>query len=327
MGNADVIRIDEHRVESSRCGARTADGRPCRNKAGENGYCRRHKPEQVAERSVFELHAERMLGFLRRRVTGSYPTDDFGFDRDLTESVVIPMLRPLFDHWFRVEQRGVQNLPSTGPVLLVCNHSGVLPWDALMLKVGVLDVTGRHCRVLSPDLPFRIPVVGEMTRKTGDTLACDADATRMLDAGELVAAFPEGFRGLGKPFRERYKLQRFGREGFVDVAVKTGTPIVPVAIIGAEEAHPMLTNLRPLARVLGLPYVPVTPTFPMLGPLGALPLPSRITIEYGEPVETASFTPDAAMDPMFVFNLTDEVRESIQQMLYKNLMGRRSVFF
>ena len=166
-----------------------------------------------------------------------------------------------------------------------------------------------------------------VARKSGNTLACAEDSTRLLDAGEIVGVFPEGYKGIGKPFRERYKLQRFGRGGFVEVALRTGAPMVPVSIVGAEEIFPMIYNVKPLARLLGFPYFPLTPTFPALGLLGAIPLPSKWIIEYGEPIQTAPFTPDAALDPMFVFNLTDQVREAIQQTLYKNLMSRRSVFF
>jgi 1-acyl-sn-glycerol-3-phosphate acyltransferase len=181
--------------------------------------------------------------------------------------------------------------------------------------------------LLAADLALKLPVVGELARKSGNTLACVEDATRLLDAGELVGVFPEGYKGIGKPFRERYRLQRFGRGGFVEVALKTGTPIVPVAIVGAEEIYPIVANVKPLARLFGFPYFPVTPTFPLLGPLGAIPLPSKWVIEYGEPIETKSFTPDAALDPMFVFNLTDQIREAIQQTLYKNRVSRRGVFF
>jgi 1-acyl-sn-glycerol-3-phosphate acyltransferase len=332
MAEAEIIRIDHGRraADTQLCRGRTADGRPCRNRAGASGFCRRHEPAEQPEThspSRLEADLERALAFLRRRVTGGYQVDDFGFDPDLTENVLLPILRPLFDRWWRVEQRGLDNIPATGPALLVSNHSGTLPWDALMMKLAVYEGAGRHCRLLAADLPFRLPVVGEIARKSGNTLACAEDSTRLLDAGEIVGVFPEGYKGIGKPFRERYKLQRFGRGGFVEVALRTGAPMIPVSIVGAEEIYPMLYNLKPLARLLGFPYFPVTPTFPALGVLGAVPLPPKWIIEYGEPINTASFTPDAALDPMFVFNLTDQVREAIQQTLYKNLMSRRSVFF
>src|SRR5207244_3688112 len=121
------------------------------------------------------------------------------------------------------------------------------------------------------------------------------------------------------------RLFKSGR--IVEVALRTGSPLILDSIVGAEEIYPIIYNVKPLARLLGFPYFPVTPTFPALGLLGAIPLPSKWIIEYGEPIQTAPFTPDAALDPMFVFNLTDQVREAIQQTLYKNLMARRSVFF
>jgi 1-acyl-sn-glycerol-3-phosphate acyltransferase len=166
---------------------------------------------------------------------------------------------------------------------------------------------------------FRTPVLGSLARKTGQTLACTADAERLLSAGELVGVWPEGFKGVGKPFKDRYKLQRFGRGGFVSAALRTGVPIIPVSVVGAEEIYPKIGDLKPLARLLGLPYFPVTPTFPLLGPLGAIPLPSKWYIEFGEPIRTDEHDPADADDPMVVFNLSDQVRETIQQSLYRRL--------
>ena len=145
--------------------------------------------------------------------------------------------------------------------------------------------------------------------------------------GELVGVFPEGFKGVGKPFRERYKLQRFGRGGFVAAALSAQVPIIPCSVVGAEEIFPIVGNMGTVARLFGLPYAPVTPTFPWLGPLGLIPLPSKWIIEFGAPIPTDAHGPGAADDPMLVFDLTDQVRETIQQTLYTLLMQRRSVFF
>ena len=226
--------------------------------------------------------------------------------------------------------RGIENIPEEGGALLVANHSGTVPLDALMTSLALLDhhPAHRHLRMLAADLVFSLPVVAPLARKGGNTLACNADAERLLTGGELVGVWPEGFKGIGKPFRERYKLQRFGRGGFVSAALRTGAPIIPCSIVGAEETFPMLGNAKTLARLLGLPYLPITPTFPLLGPLGAVPLPSKWIIEFGEPIETAHLGGAAAAeDPMLVFNLTDQVRETIQSTLYTLLMQRRSVFF
>jgi 1-acyl-sn-glycerol-3-phosphate acyltransferase len=268
-------------------------------------------------------------GFLRRRLAGDYDVDEFGFDQDLTDNVLLPPLRLLYEKWFRVEVSGVENLPVDGGALVVSNHSGTLPIDSVMTAIAVHDnhPEHRYLRMLGADLVFQIPVLGELARKTGQTLACTEDAERLLSAGELVGVWPEGFKGIGKPFRDRYKLQRFGRGGFVSAALRTGVPIIPCSIVGAEEIYPKIANLGPLARLLGLPYFPVTPTFPLLGPLGAVPLPTKWRIEFGEPIRTDSYPAAAADDPMLTFNITDQVRETIQQTLYRMLARRRSVFF
>lgn len=269
------------------------------------------------------------LSFLRRRITGDYEVDEFGYDEQLTEQVLMSVLRPVFDQYFRVEVKGIENIPAEGGALVVANHSGTLPLDGLMAQVAVHDhhPANRHLRLLAADLVFALPVVNELARKAGHTLACAEDAQLLLERGEVVGVMPEGFKGLGKPFADRYKLQRFGRGGFVSTALRTGAPIVPCSIVGAEEIYPMVGNSRTLARLLGVPYFPVTPTFPWLGPLGLVPLPTKWTIQFGEPIRTDQYPPEAAEDPMLVFNLTDQVRETIQHTLYKLLVQRRSVFF
>jgi 1-acyl-sn-glycerol-3-phosphate acyltransferase len=268
------------------------------------------------------------MKFLNHRLTGNYAVDEFGFDVELTDNLVLPPLRALYEKWFRVTTYGVENLPGAGGALLVCNHSGTLPLDALMTGVAVHDETPghRHLRGLAADLVFKVPFAGSFARRSGQTLACNPDAERLLRKGELVGVWPEGFKGVGKPYSARYKLQRFGRGGFVSAALRTGLPIIPVSIVGAEEIYPKIGDIKPLARLLGLPYFPVTPFFPLLGPLGTIPLPTKWSIEFGEPIATDSFDAGAEEDPMLVFNLTDQVRESIQQALYKRLSQRRSVF-
>ncbi|MFE2037265.1 lysophospholipid acyltransferase family protein [Streptomyces scopuliridis] len=269
------------------------------------------------------------LAFLRRRVTGEYDIDEFGYDKELTDQVLMSLIRPLYENYFRVEVKGIENIPSDGGALVVANHSGTLPLDGLMMQVAVRDnhPADRHLRLLAADLVFMLPVVNELARKAGHTLACAEDAETLLQRGEVVGVMPEGFKGLGKPFGDRYKLQRFGRGGFVSTALRAGVPIVPCSIVGAEEIYPMIGNSRTLARLLGVPYFPITPTFPWLGPLGMLPLPTKWTIQFGEPIPTDGYPPEAAEDPMLMFNLTDQVREQIQHTLYKLLVQRRSVFF
>ncbi|GAB7005899.1 hypothetical protein JCM18899A_33720 [Nocardioides sp. AN3] len=284
----------------------------------------------AAAREIFgddwEPQLARLLAFLRRRVTGDYVVDEYGFDAELTQRFLLATLRPIAEKWFRIEVRGTENIPARGGALVVSNHSGTIPVDGLMTMVSIHDHTGRFLRPLGADLVFRMPFVSAMARKAGATLACNEDAERMLRGGELVGVWPEGFKGIGKPYSDRYKLQRFGRGGFVSAALRTGVPIVPLAVVGAEEIYPLIGNIPSLARFLGLPYLPITPFFPWLGPLGLVPLPSKWIIEFGEPIRTDEYDAGAADDPMLVFNVTDQVRETIQQTLYSLLMQRPSVF-
>ncbi len=274
----------------------------------------------------WEPRLAEFLAFLRRRLTGEFVVDDYGFDQEVTEQFLLAAARPLARKWFRVEVRGAENIPTEGGALVVSNHSGTVPLDGLMTAVSIRDHTSRFLRPLGADLVFRLPVIGDLARKGGATLACHDDAERMLRDGELVGVWPEGFKGIGKPFSERYKLQRFGRGGFVSAAIRTGVPIIPTSVVGAEEIYPLVGNIPSLARLLGVPYIPITPLFPLLGPLGLIPLPSKWLIEFGEPIRTDTYEVGAAEDPMLVFNVTDQVRESIQQTLYSLLMKRKSVF-
>ncbi|MEB3020598.1 lysophospholipid acyltransferase family protein [[Mycobacterium] crassicus] len=269
------------------------------------------------------------VAFLRERITGDYQVDEFGFDPHFNEAIALPLLRFFFNEWFRVEVSGIEHLPVDGPALVVANHAGVLPMDALMLSVAVHDhhPAHRNLRMLAADLVFDLPVIGPAARKAGHTMACTADANRLLAAGELTAVFPEGYKGLGKRFKDRYKLQRFGRGGFVSAALRTEAPIVPCSIVGSEEIYPMLADVKLLARLLGVPYFPITPLFPLAGPAGLVPLPSKWHIAFGEPIATTGYESGAADDPMVTFELTDQVRETIQQTLYRLLAGRRNMFF
>jgi 1-acyl-sn-glycerol-3-phosphate acyltransferase len=301
---AAVVReIDQHRFAAS--GSSVGD-----------------QPNELAQR------ISAASDFIRKRMTGDYVVDEFGFDPHLNNGVFLPLLRTLFKSWFRVEVSGIENLPDEGGALVVSNHAGVLPFDGLMASVAVHDKhpKNRDLRLLAADLVFDLPVVGQAARKAGHTMACTSDAHRLLTAGELTAVFPEGYKGLGKPFRDRYKLQRFGRGGFVSAALRSGAPIVPCSIVGSEEIYPMLADVKLLARLFGLPYFPLTPLFPLAGPAGLLPLPSKWYIQFGEPIPTADYDESAADDPMVTFELTDQVRATIQQTLYQLLANRRGTF-
>ncbi|KHL19379.1 UNVERIFIED_CONTAM: glycerol acyltransferase [Mumia flava] len=273
----------------------------------------------------WEAKAAQLLAQLRRRIQGDYEIDEFGLDPQL-HAIVMAALRPIAEKWFRIEVRGAEKIPTAGGALLVANHSGTIPVDAAMTTLVVNDHADRKLRLLGADLVFTLPFVGATARKIGATLACTEDAERLLAEGHAVGVWPEGFKGIGKPYSERYKLQRFGRGGFVSAAMRAGVPIIPVSVVGAEEIYPLIGNVPSLARLLGLPYVPITPFFPWLGPLGLIPLPSKWIIEFGDPIRTDAYPPEAADDPMLVFNVTDQVRETIQQTLYALLVDRGHPF-
>ena len=253
--------------------------------------------------------------FVQRRLDGEYEIDEFGFDPDLTASVLMPMVQVLYRDWFRVKMRGLENVPGSDAALVVANHAGVLPFDMIMVQTGLFYEHPQHrnLRLLGADLVYELPVLAQLARKSGHTLASPAEAAKLLAAGELVGVCPEGFKGTGKPFSERYKLRRFGRGGFAVSAISACVPIIPCAIVGAEEIYPMIGNARGLARLLGLPYFPLTPLFPWFGLLGMIPLPSDWIIQFGEPVSTDNYSdPD---DPQAVAELATRVRDTVQQMV------------
>jgi 1-acyl-sn-glycerol-3-phosphate acyltransferase len=267
--------------------------------------------------------AQRVL----RRLEGDYPEDEWGFDEDFAE-LVEPFFGFLYDRWWRVAVEGTHNVPAHGRALLAANHAGILPWDATMVSLALLreHPLPRHPRFMVLNWAFDLPWVSVFIRKVGGVVASPYNALRLLEQDHLVAVFPEGVRGTGKPYGERYRLQRFGRGGFVEIALRAGAPIVPVAVVGSEEIYPKLADVPPLARLIGAPFFPVTPTFPWLGPLGAVPLPSRWRIEFCPPIETAHLGAEAAADRGVVLELTERVRETVQQALYANLVRRGPAF-
>ena len=258
----------------------------------------------------------------------SEEVDDFGFD-PVYEQKVLPFFAFLYEKYFRVDAEGAANVPPEGKCLIVANHSGTLPYDGLMLKLAVKREHPQHrdVRWLAEDFIFHMPFLGSFTNRVGAVRACQENAERLLRQDALVAVFPEGVKGIGKLFKERYRLQRFGRGGFVKLCLRTGTPIVPVAIVGAEEANPMLFRIEYLTKALGLPYFPITPTFPLLGPLGLLPAPTKWKIRFGEPLGFDGYGPEAADDEILVGRLAERVRATIQGMLDRALGERRSVWF
>lgn len=285
----------------------------------------------AASQEAFELLPDAIretLGLVLRRLRGDYREDGWGFDEDFAEAA-FPLFDFLYRVWWRVDVEGVGNVPSHGRALLVANHAGSLfPFDASMMTMALMKEhpLPRWPRFLVLDWAFVLPFLSSFMRRVGGVPASPHNARGLLEEDELVMVFPEGVKGTGKPFSERYRLQRFGRGGFVEVALRTGAPIVPVAVVGSEEIYPKLADSPTLARAVGAPFVPITPTFPLLGPLGLVPLPSKWRIEFCEPIDVSKHGPDAAEDHGLVFDISEQVRETIQERLYDNLVERGGAF-
>lgn len=255
-------------------------------------------------------------------------TDDFGYDPRFAETIR-PFYEFLYTVWWRVEAAGIEHVPASGPGLIVANHSGVLPYDGMMIKLAVRQQhpAKRECRMLALDMFALLPFLAPMLAKQGEIRANPENAERVLRRGELVGVFPEGVKGVGKHFARRYKLARFGRGGFVRIALRTGAPIVPCAVVGAEEIHPVVAKADWIGRPLGFPYFPLTPTFPLLGPLGLVPLPTKWSIDFADPIPMKQYGAEAADDPILVNRLAEQVRGAVQALIDGRLARRRSIWF
>jgi len=249
--------------------------------------------------------------------------DDFGRDPRATARWEW-LFEFLYARWFRVHATGLEHVPAHGRALLVANHAGTLPYDSAMVMHAVRrdHPARRDVRPLVEDTVFHLPWLGPIMNRIGGVRADPANAERLLEHGELVAVFPEGEKGMGKLWKDRYRLQRFGRGGFVKLALRTRAPIIPVAVVGAEEAAPMLGKVTWFAKNIGIPWIPVTPTFPWLGPAGLLPLPSKWFVQFGAPIELGDLGPGAADDRLLVNRIADQIRTQIQNMI-DGLLGQR----
>jgi 1-acyl-sn-glycerol-3-phosphate acyltransferase len=265
---------------------------------------------------------------VKRHLTGQFDTDEWGLDWEFVDAIR-PFLMFFYRVYWRVETTGLENVPIEGRALLVVNHAGQLPWDGFMVGTAVLTEhpAQRLVRSLYASLLATMPFVSTLLVRLGQALATVENGTRLLEQDELVAVFPEGYKGLGKTYADRYKLARFGRGGFVRMALNTGAPIVPVSVVGSEETYITLARLPTLAKVTGVPYLPVTLTFPWLGLLGFVPLPTKWYIDFGKPIWLHQYGPDAAENLVLVSQLTDQVRNTVQQMIHSRLARRHSIFF
>ncbi len=264
---------------------------------------------------------------MSERLGGDYSEDEWGFDEGFLDAAD-PILRFLYERWWRVHTTGAELVPAHGRALVVANHAGVVPWDASMMAMGLAKEAPlpRWPRFLVLNWAFELPFASVVIRKVGGVPASPHNATRLLSDDHLVAVFPEGAKGAGKDYADRYRVGRFGRGGFVALALRTGAPIVPCAVVGSEEIYPKIGEAGALARLIGAPYLPITPTFPLLGPLGLVPLPSRWRIEFGEPIDLSSYGPDRADDVNLLLEIAEAVREQIQAMVHANLVRREGAF-
>jgi 1-acyl-sn-glycerol-3-phosphate acyltransferase len=273
--------------------------------------------------SVRELDAE--IGKRLARIPSSlneYGVDRFGMEPRAAHSQLL-LAALLYRHYFRVEARGFEHVPE-GRVLLIANHAGQLPFDAAMLGVALLleSEPPRLARGLGEYWIPRLPFVSEMATRGGNLVGTPENFRALIDAEECVMVFPEGVRGMNKPYRERYRLQRFGT-GFARLALETRTPIVPVGIVGSEEQAPGLFDIKPLAKLLGMPAFPITPTFPLLGPLGLLPLPVKYRIHLGAPIR---FVGSANEDDAKVEARVAGVKIAIDKLLEAGRRERKNPF-
>ena len=270
---------------------------------------------------------------LRRRLSTlgmseqRFDVDDFGLDAQALERA-LPLLDFLADRYWRVDVRGLEALELDAPCLFVANRSGLLPYDGLMIAHAVARRFPEleRARFLIADWLVTLPFAQSFFARLGGVRACRENAERLLARGASVIAFPEGAKGATKPFRDRYRLQRFGRGGVVRLAIEMRCPLVPVAVVGAEEAHPVLFKVETFARMAGLPFVPVTPTFPWLGPLGLVPLPSKWSLHFGPAISTAHLGREAARDELLVSRMTEELRREIQARVNDGLRARSSIW-
>lgn len=257
--------------------------------------------------------------------------DQWGRSEHMRE-IARRMYDPLYRTWHRVEWEGLEKIPRAGGALLVANHAGAIPSDAPSIMHGIETELGRPVYGLADEIFKRMPVVGTMWSRVGGVLAHPDNAYRLLrEEEQLALVFPEGTKGTGKTYAERYQLRRFGRGGFVQIAMRAGVPIIPIAVLGAEEAMPILWKSAPLAKALGIPYFPITANmlvFAPLGPLGMLlDLPSKIRIRVLDPVHFDVEPDQPRYSRSRIMEESEMIRQRIQEALLDMLRARESVWF
>jgi 1-acyl-sn-glycerol-3-phosphate acyltransferase len=238
------------------------------------------------------------------------------------------LLDPLYRHWFRAEWEGLENIPTSGGALLVANHAGAVPTDAPLLMHGVESELGRPVYALADDIFRSLPGLAILWARCGGVSARPDNAYRLLrEQEQLVLVFPEGTKGTAKLYKERYRLRRFGRGGFIEIAMRSGVPVVPISVIGSEEAMPTLARSAALARLLRLPYAPLTANMLLLGPLGLLaPFPAKFRFRALPPVHFDVAPDQERYSRSQVFEAAEDIRGRLQDNVYDMLRRRRSVW-
>jgi 1-acyl-sn-glycerol-3-phosphate acyltransferase len=264
---------------------------------------------------------ERTVDVLRRM-------DEFGKVPDI-ENRLVSLMTFLYEKYWRVETSGIENIPDEGRTLIVSNHSGVIPFDGAMMATAIYNFhpAKRQARFLIEDWFGQLPFATAFMNAVGQVRACQENAERLLRQEQLVGVFPEGIKGMAKGFKDRYNLARFGRGGVIRLVLRTKTPVVPCAVVGAEEIYIVLGYANWLGKLLGMPLLPITPTFPWLGPLGMIPMPTKWYIQFGEVIRYDEYDESALKDNVIINRLNRELRATVQDMLDTLLKKRRSLFF
>jgi 1-acyl-sn-glycerol-3-phosphate acyltransferase len=246
-----------------------------------------------------------------------------------TRALARALYEPMYSRWFRTEWEGLEKIPDAGGALLVANHAGAIPSDAPVIMHGIEKELGRPVYGMA-DYFFRsVPVVGTLWARAGGVSARPANAYRLLkEQDQLALVFPEGTKGPSKSYTDRYQLRRFGRGGFVEIAMRAGVPVIPIAVVGSEEAMPIVFRLPTLAKALGLPYFPVTANLLALGPLGVvLPFPAKFKLRVLDPVHF-NLPPDQdRYSKSRIMEESERIRTQLQEAVYDMLRDRRSVWF
>jgi 1-acyl-sn-glycerol-3-phosphate acyltransferase len=254
--------------------------------------------------------------------------DEFGKNPEL-DARLEALMTFLYEKYWRVDTSGLENIPDEGRTLIVSNHSGVLPFDGAMMATAIYKFhpAERYARFLIEDWFGQLPFATEFMNAVGQVRACQENAERLLRQEQLVGVFPEGMKGMAKGFKDRYNLARFGRGGVIRLAIRTGSPVVPCAVVGAEEIYVVLGYANWLGKMFGMPLLPITATFPWLGPLGLVPMPTKWHIQFGDIIRYDEYDESALKDNVIINRLNRQLRATIQEMLDSMLKKRRSLFF